>query len=52
MFCDSPICSTPFADYDTYVMSNGDILYFTIDIQQVEDLTLDIQQQVSLELDK
>lgn len=51
MFCDSPICGSTFSDIDTYVVSNGEIFYFNIDIQEDESFSIDVQQQDVFNLD-
>jgi hypothetical protein len=51
MFCDSPICGSTFSDVDTYVVSNGEIFYFNIDIQEDEGFSINVQQQGVFNLD-
>jgi len=51
MFCDSPICGSTFSDIDTYVVSNGEIFYFNIDIQEDESFSIEIQEDESFSID-
>lgn len=51
MFCDSPFCDQPMASFVLYVVENGEIFNFTLDIQQSDSFVTDINQTDNFTLD-
>ncbi len=51
MFCDTPFCDQPMASFALYVVSNGEIFNFTLDIQQSRDFVADINRTDDFTLD-